>query len=233
MKTTILITAAGRGIRAGGGMPKQYRQLGGRMVLRHTLEAFATHASDQAILAVIHPDDAELYQTAIGNFSGSLLAPVHGADTRQASILAGLRALRTHDPKYVLIHDAARPFPASTLITRVMKALRTHPAVLPATRVADTVKRVHDGIVAETVPREDLWLAQTPQGFHFKMILDAHEAAAKSGITSFTDDASIAEWAGFAVSIVEGHPDNIKLTTPHDFHRAEQLARDLTSDKGT
>ncbi len=266
LETAILITAAGRGLRAGGGCPKQYRRLGGEMVLSRTLSAFAGLAGGDAILVVIHPDDQALYREAITplteqwpqpspsssptpggsvpktqeNVSGEqqpskgpplLLPPVFGADSRQGSILAGLRALHSHHPRQVLIHDAARPFPHPALVARVMAALRTHAAVLPALPVADTVKQVHQGRVVKTVPRDNLWLAQTPQGFHFSPLLEAHEAAARSGLSHFTDDASIAEWAGMEVRVVEGHPDNIKLTTPADFTRAQHLLHGTATEE--
>ena len=191
------------------------------MVLRRTLDAFADVRGIGLILTVIHPDDAALYQSAAAGFSGPLLPPVHGAATRQGSILAGLQALEPHRPERVLIHDAARPFVSAALTGRVLSALDHHRAVLPALPVADTVKRVCDGQVLETVPREGLWLAQTPQGFSFPDIVKAHKAAAQSGLMHFTDDASIAEWAGLATAVVEGDPDNVKLTGRQDFTRAE------------
>ncbi len=233
MKSAVLITAAGRGTRAGGGArPKQYRPLAGKIILRRTLEAFAACPSITTIMTVIHPTDQPLYEQAVRGLKAPLSSPVTGGATRQQSIFNGLAALAANPPDWVLIHDAARPLVSRTVIDRVIAALDQAPAVLPALPVTDTVKQVLDNQVIRTVPREDLWLAQTPQGFHFDAILAAHQAAAHSGIESFTDDASIAEWHGVKVQIVMGEAENIKITTPSDFHTAEMLLQRMQNQTG-
>ncbi|MDQ0320117.1 2-C-methyl-D-erythritol 4-phosphate cytidylyltransferase/2-C-methyl-D-erythritol 2,4-cyclodiphosphate synthase [Pararhizobium capsulatum DSM 1112] len=228
----VVIVAAGRGERAGAPEegPKQYRLIGGRPVICHTLEAFATWAVEASrklvFVVVIHPDDEALFEKARQLLSPGLdLTVVHGGSTRQLSVLAGLRALSLRAPSHVMIQDAARPFVDNALLERCHDALSVgHDAVLPAIAVADTLKRAGaDGLVSETVPRTGLFGAQTPQCFRFASILPAHEEAARSARTDFTDDASIAEWAGMPVTLVEGSPDNFKLTTKRDIAMADQI----------
>jgi 2-C-methyl-D-erythritol 4-phosphate cytidylyltransferase/2-C-methyl-D-erythritol 2,4-cyclodiphosphate synthase len=229
MLNAAIIVAAGRGLRASapGAKPKQYRSLGGEPVILHSLCTFLKHDGIGLIQPVIHPDDLSLYETALtGMSSAKLLAPVPGGASRQASVLAGLQALRSHAPDNVLIHDAARPLLPATLISRVIDALREADACLAALPVSDTLKAEADGHVERTVARAGLWRAQTPQGFHYGAVLAAHEAAASAGRDDFTDDAAIAEWHGLKVALVMGAERNIKLTTPEDFVLAEALLSD-------
>lgn len=226
MKTAAIIVAAGRGVRAGGGdIPKQYRDLAGETVLLRTLGSFVRHSDIDAVLTVIHDDDHALYSSASGAFSSGLLAPVTGGETRQASVYAGLQALQDVKPAHILIHDAARPFPSSGLIGRVTAALASHDGVVPALSVTDTLKKVENGRIVDTIDRGGLWRAQTPQGFAYGKILDAHKAAHAAGRNDFTDDASLAEWHGLDVSIVDGDTENIKLTSIEDFAFAEAMLR--------
>ncbi|SMC68329.1 bifunctional 2-C-methyl-D-erythritol 4-phosphate cytidylyltransferase/2-C-methyl-D-erythritol 2,4-cyclodiphosphate synthase [Rhizobium sp. RU36D] len=224
--TAILIVAAGRGERAGVSVegPKQYRMIGGKPLIAHTLQAFATHSKTWPIVVVIHRDDEQLFEKALAYLPDRHRVTVtHGGATRQESVLAGLKALQAFHPDYVLIQDAVRPFCDAPLIDRVLQCLDTGPqGVLPAMPVTDTLKRAEtNGKVAATVSRQGLFAAQTPQGFAFAPILAAHEAAAASGRTDFTDDASIAEWAGLTVELVEGSPDNVKLTVQRDIAMAD------------
>jgi 2-C-methyl-D-erythritol 4-phosphate cytidylyltransferase/2-C-methyl-D-erythritol 2,4-cyclodiphosphate synthase len=229
-----IIVAAGRGTRAGGEMPKQYRLLAGETVLARSLSAYIGHARIQAVQPVIHPDDAAFYAAiAAGLASEKLLPPVHGGESRQQSVLAGLEALRHRAPKTVLIHDAARPLVTPDIIARALDALDSAPACLAAMPLADTLKAEADtkgrtgAYVAHTQDRRGLWRAQTPQGFHFAAILDAHRAAAAAPAAGpFTDDATIAEWRGLPVALVPGSERNIKLTTAEDFEMAERLLAD-------
>lgn len=213
-----LIVAAGHGTRAGEGLPKQYRLLAQRPVLRRTVEAFAAHPSIDRIAVVISPAHADLYRACIGDLD--LLPPVVGGDTRQASVLAGLRAIAPFGPDRVLIHDAARALVTADEITAVCRALDTHDAAIPVLPAADTLKQVKAGRIEATLPREHVALAQTPQGFRFAPILAAHERA---GQQHATDDAAIAEAAGMTVVTVPGSRYNMKLTTPEDFVIAERL----------
>lgn len=221
-----MIVAAGRGSRAGrGGLaPKQYARVGDCSVLTRTIAAFATHPLVGPLLVAIHPDDMRLYEEAVKGFGGRVLPAVFGAATRQGSVRLGLEALSTHAPDAVLIHDAARPFVDDDLITRVIGALKSAPGAIAAEPLADTLKRAkRDGTVEATVAREGFWRAQTPQGFLFSTILDAHRRAAEEGRDDFTDDAALAEWVGAPVTLVVGSSRNIKLTTAEDLLMADRL----------
>lgn len=227
MRVAALIVAAGRGARAASnaGQPKQYCHLGGEAVLTRTIGAFAGHPGIGDVLVVVHPDDAKLYADATSGYAGRLLAPVTGGARRQDSVRAGLEGLEAHRPDAVLIHDAARPFVDAELITRVIAMLESHTGALPCLPVTDTLKRGKDGRIAGTVAREDLWRAQTPQGFKFDAILAAHRAAAQDPTLEFTDDAAVAEWFGLDVALVEGSEQNRKLTTAEDLTIADDLLR--------
>lgn len=216
--TVALIVAAGRGRRFGGDLPKQYHDLAGRMVLRHTLAAFATNPQVNAVRAVIHPDDRQLYDIAATGLP--VLDPVDGGASRQDSVRFGLESLEALAPDRVLIHDAARPFVDAGTISRVIAALGEQDAVLPVVPVADTLKRGQDGLVIDTVSRDGLFRAQTPQGFRFERILAAHRATAGQELT---DDAAVAERAGMRVALVAGAEDNVKITTAADLERARRL----------
>lgn len=227
MPIAVLIVAAGRGTRAGTADrgPKQYAALGRSTVLAEAVRPFLEHHRVDTVQVVIHADDGERYESATAALdSARLVRPVTGGPTRQASVLAGLEAIAERSPRCVLIHDAARPFVDAATISRVIEALDSHPAALAAVPIADTVKRATEALlVAETVDRAGLWQAQTPQGFRFAEILAAHRAAAHAGRMDFTDDASIAEWAGHSTALVTGSPDNTKITTAEDLVRARRM----------
>jgi len=213
-----LVVAAGRGIRLGAPLPKQYLPLAGEPLLRHTLRALASHPRISGVRAVIHPDDREQYETAARGLD--LLPPVPGGAQRQDSVRLGLESLTEIDPDVVAIHDGARPFIEAALIDRVLDAIEHAPGAIPALAVADTLKRGRDGRIVETVDRSQLWRAQTPQAFRFREILAAHRAAA--GL-ELSDDAAVAERAGLAVSLVAGSESNLKVTAPDDLARAEGM----------
>jgi len=215
-----VIVAAGRGHRAGGDLPKQYRHLAGEPVIRPTLAAFLAHPQIAAVQPVIHPDDAKLFDAAAAGLRA--LPPVHGGATRQASVRAGLEALNGSAPDIVLIHDAARPFLTGDLISRAIIAGKTHGAAVPAVAVADTVKKIDErDMVTETLDRSRLRMVQTPQAFVFGLIVEAHRRAAAAGLEDFSDDAALAEWAGHRVNVFAGETANVKLTTDDDFTGAE------------
>jgi 2-C-methyl-D-erythritol 4-phosphate cytidylyltransferase/2-C-methyl-D-erythritol 2,4-cyclodiphosphate synthase len=220
-ETVALIVAAGRGLRAGGELPKQYRSIGGIPMLRRTLEAFLAHPAIDRVLVAVAADDMRYGDVAPQN-ADRLLPAVHGGENRQDSVRAGLRSLASRNPERVLIHDAARPFATPDLIDRVVAALDEADAVVPALPVAATLKTVDaNGTVTATIPRDGVQAAETPQGFRFSAILAAHEAAAKVS-TVFTDDAGIAEWAGIPVKVVPGDAGNIKLTSAEDIAAADR-----------
>ncbi len=223
----ILVVAAGRGTRAGGGLPKQYRAVAGKPLLTHTISALLHGAPGARLLAAIHPDDAALYKAALGDLPeearARLLPPALGGETRQISVKNGLEALATHDaPRIVLIHDGARPFPNPALIARAQAAAHEHGAAVPGLALTDTVKQIDtQGRIVATPPRESLRTVQTPQAFQFDLILAAHRKAAEAGQSGLTDDAAIAEWAGHPVYVFEGEQTNMKITNAQDFAVAE------------
>ncbi|MGY3452757.1 2-C-methyl-D-erythritol 4-phosphate cytidylyltransferase/2-C-methyl-D-erythritol 2,4-cyclodiphosphate synthase [Bradyrhizobium sp. USDA 4353] len=226
-RTVAILVAAGRGLRAGAGGPKQYREIGGRTVIHRALAAFAEHPEVAVVQPVVNPDDIDVFNAAVSGLPHE--APAHGGATRQASVLAGLEALVPHRPDIVLIHDAARPFVTSAVISRAIVAANKTGAAIPVVPVTDTIKEVSGGgDITATPDRAKLRIAQTPQTFKFETILEAHRRAARDGLTEFTDDAAIAEWAGLTVATFEGDVANMKLTTPEDFVREEaRLAAQL------
>ena len=218
-KVTALIVAAGRGSRFGGPLPKQYALLAGQPVLRRTIAAFHAAGIDR-VQVVIGPGDDAHYAAATDGLD--LPAPIQGGASRQQSVLNGLEALAGNPPDLVAIHDAARPFVRGAEIEACLAAASAEGidgAVL-GIPLADTLKRVGDGnAVTETVPRRDLWRAQTPQVFRFAPLLAAHRAAAPlaaAEATALTDDAAVAERAGLKVVMVAGSEDNRKITTAED-----------------
>jgi 2-C-methyl-D-erythritol 4-phosphate cytidylyltransferase/2-C-methyl-D-erythritol 2,4-cyclodiphosphate synthase len=221
--TAVIIVAAGRGHRFGSEMPKQFQCVLGLPLIRHAVEAFARHPAVDAVLPVIHPDDAEIVDQALQGLQ--YLVPVAGGRARQDSVRNGLEALATFNPDKVLVHDAARPMVTPALIDRVLAALDEHAGVVPALQVVDTLKRAGaDGIITDTVSRDGLWRAQTPQGFRYDLLAAAHRAVAGKELT---DDAAVMEAAGHAVAVVAGDDGNLKVTTPADLERMKQI---MTAD---
>ena len=207
-----IITAAGRGARAGSDRPKQWRNLGSQPVIAHTLAAFA--GFDRIVL-VVHPDDMA---DAIALFAGPVTI-VTGGETRSASVMAGLLALEGQ-ASHVLVHDGARPLTPASVIQGVIDALRGGAvAAAPALPVSDTLWRGDDGNVTAITARDGLYRAQTPQGFRLPEILAAHRAHPGGA----TDDVALALRMGLKVTITPGSEDNLKITWPDDFARAERL----------
>jgi 2-C-methyl-D-erythritol 4-phosphate cytidylyltransferase / 2-C-methyl-D-erythritol 2,4-cyclodiphosphate synthase len=213
-----LVVAAGQGSRFGGSVPKQYLMLGGANILRHTVAVFIEHPRVADVLVTIRPEDRALFDSAMTGLE--VLAPVAGGATRQDSVRLGLEALAAYHPEHVLIHDGARPFLDARLIDQVIDALDGAVAAIACVPLRDTIKRVEQGTIRETVDRSALWRAQTPQGFRFDAILAAHRAAIGRNMT---DDGAVAEAAGIHPVIVEGSEDNLKVTTPEDLAVAERL----------
>jgi 2-C-methyl-D-erythritol 4-phosphate cytidylyltransferase/2-C-methyl-D-erythritol 2,4-cyclodiphosphate synthase len=215
MKIAALLVAAGTGSRFGGPLPKQFYSLAGQPVLRHAAQALLPHVS------VLQPvGDADAINAALDGLKHLPVVP--GGAERQDSVRAGLEALVPHAPDIVLIHDGARPLIPAGTIEAVIAALGHHAGAIPALPVSDTLKRGEQGVVLRTVPREKLFRAQTPQGFHFGTILLLHREAEGS---IATDDAALLEQAGLDVALTPGSDQNIKLTLPEDAERLEWMMR--------
>lgn len=219
MTTAAIIVAAGRGTRMGGDLPKQWRLLAGRPVLTATIEAF-TGTVDHVVVA-IHPDDRDRAEAL-----GTSARFVSGGSTRAQSVRCALEALEGCGIDHVLIHDGARPLVTPGLITRLSRALETSPGAAPALAVTDALWRGTGGNVTGTQDRSGLWRAQTPQAFRFDAILAAHRAHPGEA----ADDVEVARAAGLDVAIVDGDEDNIKLTFPGDFARAERILKERGMD---
>ncbi len=228
----LVLVAAGRGHRAGEGLPKQYRLLAGLPVLVRTLKALLSDARINPVQCVINPDDLALYQACIDRLDHAeqsrVLPAVSGGQTRQQSVKAGLEALlssaQANDTEFahVLIHDAARAFISADLLDRALTIPSDTVAAIPALAVTDTLKWVDgNGMVDQTADRGRLRAVQTPQVFRFAALLDAHRQAVQSGHTDLTDDAAVMEQAGYPVGFFDGDPHNIKLTLEDDFRMAE------------
>ncbi len=218
MTNAAVIVAAGRGLRAGGGVPKQWRDLDGRAVAAHTLEAFRSHPDIDRVVLVLNGADMAM---APGWNGHPDVEVVEGGATRRDSVLAGLEALEADAPTCVLIHDVARPLVSANIITSVLEALTSSPGAAPALPVSDALWRGDAGKVAGVAERSDLYRAQTPQGFHFEKILAAHRAFSGDA----ADDVEVARASGLAVTIVPGEERNLKITTADDFERAETYLR--------
>ena len=216
-RLAVLIVAAGKGERAGLGVPKQYEKLAGKPMLRRTVEAFLGHPC--SVHVVIGQGQSELAAQALTGLN--LPGPITGGATRQESVRLGLEALKTEAPKFVLIHDAARPLVSSRVIADVVQALEAGAdGALPMVAAADTLRRRGADGRWTLVSRDDLYRAQTPQGFVYAKIADAHRAHAHEDVT---DDVALAELAGLKVEMVEGEEKNIKVTRKEDFALAESL----------
>ena len=213
MKIAAILVAAGTGSRFGGATPKQLLLLHGKPVLRHAAEALL---DDIDLLQPV--GDAALIGPALAGIAHLPIVP--GGAERQDSVRAGLEALQAHAPDIVLVHDAARPIIPPGTIQAVLEALNNHQGAIPALPVSDTLKRGAENRISETVPRENLFRAQTPQGFRYPVLLRLHQAASGAAVT---DDAALLEAAGLSVALVPGAEQNIKLTLPADFDRLEHL----------
>lgn len=210
MTTAVIIVAAGRGLRAGGDVPKQWQLLAGRPLVAHAIAAFSGLVD--ITLVAVHPDD-------IAEAAPLGAELVTGGATRQETVLRALQALQGRGVTHVLIHDAARPLVPQSVVLAVLRELQDHAAAAPALPVSDALWRGAAGLVTGTAPRDGLFRAQTPQGFHYDAILAAHRAHAGGA----ADDVEVARAAGMAVAIVAGDTDSLKITWPGDLTRAEAI----------
>ena len=224
-QASAVIAAAGNSTRMGGKTSKQFLLLDGMPVLAHTLLTFSALPEITEIIVVTRTEDILTVQDMVKEFSiPKIKAVLPGGDTRQESVFCGISHATE---ERVLIHDGARPFVTPEEIRSLLLALNSCPAAALGVPVKDTVKRVGtDGLVAETLPREELWQIQTPQGFVTSEILSAHKKATEDGV-SVTDDCALAEYIGIPVRIVAGSYRNIKITTPEDIILAEAFTKEL------
>ncbi len=211
-----VVVAAGAGSRAGGS--KQWRQLGGKPVVRWSVEALLAAGARDLVVVIPTGAEAEAAE-ALAGLTGWRVAPGGGA--RADSVRSGLAALGGPPEGLVLIHDAARPLLGGAVIRRVLEALSDADGALPALPVADSLRRADDGLMAEAVERNGLWRAQTPQAFRFRTLVDAY--AGWPGAEAATDEATVVQRAGGRVRLVHGDPRLMKLTFPEDFAMAEAL----------
>ena len=221
MRVCLLLPAGGSGLRFGG--PKQVHAIAGHPLIWWSLRPFMGLVDE--VVCACHPEIEKAIADAIGPLCeehATTLVLVPGGDSRQDSVYQALKSSNPHH-EYVLVHDAARPLITEDLIKRVIESLSTHPASVAALPCRETVKRGSaESAVLETVSRDDLWLAQTPQAFHRQAGLDAFQQAAEDGWQT-TDDVAVLARAGHHVQLVEGESRNIKITTPDDLILAEAL----------
>jgi len=217
MRFSAILVAAGAGRRVGGDLPKQWQALAGRPVARWALEGLLS-AGCAEVVVVISPAFRAEAEAAFAGLQGWTL--VEGGAERTDSVRQGLAALSL-PVEAVLVQDAARPFIAGDCVRALIAALKTADGAIPALALSDTLKRGADGRIVETVPRDGLFRAQTPQAFRLDALRRAYEAATDTA----TDDAALVEAAGGRVVLVPGDPQMMKLTFPEDFPMAEALAR--------
>lgn len=222
MQALAILVAAGRGERMGAGRPKAFRDLAGEPLLLKAARVFERAPSVGAIVAVVPSDEVEAARDLLAPLQ-KLRAVVAGGSRRQDSVREGLKQAPEGFDGVVLVHDAARPFVDVPLVEAVLGAAGESGAALPVLGLVDTVKRVRDGRVLETLDRSELGAAQTPQGFRFRLLVEAYEAAFRDGIT-LTDEAMAVERLGVRVTAVPGSARNRKITTPEDLAWAEGVA---------
>jgi 2-C-methyl-D-erythritol 4-phosphate cytidylyltransferase len=223
LETWAIVVAAGEGRRLGADRPKAFVGFGGRVLLAHSVEMLERHPAVDAIVLVV-PAGWEEPATLVAEelAAGKVRAAVAGGPSRSQSVQAGLREV---DPQaaVIVVHDAARPLAGHELLTRVLEGLAGGAdGVVPALPVSDTIKRVRNGAVAETLDRSELRVVQTPQAFLAAALRSAYQRPAED-LADATDCAGLVESAGMTVTVVDGSPANVKLTGPADLRLAEAL----------
>ena len=207
---TAIVVAAGRGTRAGSGIPKQYREIAQKPILHYTIDALLAHKAIDNIICVIHKDDKRLYKNAVSRINNPRLSkPVLGGETRSESVFNGIKAASS---EYVLIHDGARPCLPIAALKRLINGLEKYNACFLALPIVDTLWSISENKVQKNISREMIWKAQTPQAFKLNEIYNAYENTNKS----LTDDVAIAQSAGIEVTPILGAEENIKISTQND-----------------
>ncbi|UOY91454.1 2-C-methyl-D-erythritol 4-phosphate cytidylyltransferase [Ectobacillus sp. JY-23] len=222
MKYTLVIPAAGKGKRMGAGVNKLFVPIQSVPVIIHTLRAFEHDSNCAEIILAISQDEYKIFSDLLAKHDIKKdVVFVNGGRERQDSVYNGICHAQY---EYILVHDGARPFVTEDVTRRVLDAAVEDGASVCAVPVKDTIKRIVDGMVAETVERASLWAVQTPQGFHLPLLKKAHQIAREAGYNG-TDDASLVEYIKHKVTVVEGSYYNIKVTTPDDLVVAEAFLR--------
>ena len=232
MRTELIVVAAGRGSRMGAEIKKQYLPLGGAPILVRTLQTLTASPVVDRVVLVVSPDDIESVRDLVREHAiGKIGDVVAGGAERQDSVLEGLRAV-SPEAEIVAVHDAARPLVSQEEILAVIEAAKEGGAATLGVPVKDTIKRVTGGLVRETLERAQLWAVHTPQAFRRDWLEEAHRRSVQLGGHG-TDDASLVEWAGYPVQMVEGRYENLKITTPEDLLVAETLFQERVRKEQT
>jgi 2-C-methyl-D-erythritol 4-phosphate cytidylyltransferase len=223
MKYTLIIPAAGQGKRMGAGKNKLFLEMAGEPIFIHTLKKFDHDEQCEKIVLVINMDEAEIFSTYLSVYNiKKQIIYVQGGEERQESVYNGIKSVP--DAEHVVVHDGARPFVEEEITHRVVEAAVAVGAAICAVPVKDTIKRVVNEVVQDTVERSSLWSVQTPQAFRLSLLMEAHERAVKDGFLG-TDDASLVERLGEKVQVVMGDYCNIKVTTPEDLLLSESFLK--------
>lgn len=223
-RVAAVIPAAGSGSRVGGPVPKQFLEIAGNPLLAVTLEVFERAGSVDSVFVVVPPGDVLhcLHEIVENRGFGKVARVVPGGETRRDSVRLGIWAAAGFE--IVVVHDGVRPLVTAALVEKVIEAARVSGSATAGVPAGDTVKLVENGVVAKTIDREKVWLAQTPQAFRYDIILEAHERACREGWPEPTDDASLVEWMGVPVVMVPGDENNMKITTQRDMELLSLLA---------
>jgi 2-C-methyl-D-erythritol 4-phosphate cytidylyltransferase len=211
MSTVAIIVAAGKGNRAGGKVPKQWRTIGGKLVVDWSIDAFKNHELVDNVIVVLPPNKT-LHRNDVITCAGG--------HSRSLSVYNGLIAAKNLSPDKVLIHDVARPAVSEDIITNIILAINEETGAAPGLPISDAIWKVSDGEIEKTLDRNFIFRAQTPQGFPYSKILKAHEE--QSDQMAF-DDVELANKIGLKVILKTGHRDNMKITTPEDFLKMSKI----------
>lgn len=217
----VVVPAGGIGARVGHRTPKQFLRIAGVSILARTLRHFLQHPAVRVVVVAAPVDHLARARRLVAGGARRRVEVVAGGATRQESVWNALQVVPV-GVEIVLVHDAVRPFIDRRLIDAVAAAAAGHGAAVCALPIAETVKRVRGGVVAETLDRSELWAVQTPQAFRSALLREAHDKARRDGIVG-TDDAMLVERLGHEVRVVPGRPGNVKITTPEDLRRARRL----------
>ncbi|MFL6562714.1 MAG: 2-C-methyl-D-erythritol 4-phosphate cytidylyltransferase [Bacillus sp. (in: firmicutes)] len=224
MTYQVILPAAGMGKRMGAGKNKLLLELNGIPVLIHTLKVYEEDEACRGIILAIHPQDEMEFKDLLNKYSMTkVINMVRGGRERQDSIYNALKSVEETD-SIILVHDAARPFIETDHIHRLTEMAAETGAAILGVPAKDTIKKVQDGVVVETVERSSLWAVQTPQAFRISLLMEAYQKAEKDHFLG-TDDASLVERLNYPIAMVEGDYDNIKLTTPEDLYFAEAILK--------